>query len=228
MAIEVRHGTSAAATAAAALGGAQAKSRQRAALGGARAATQIELANQRIAAQSKLTQEGRQFAAGQAQLGHERGLERQEAAAGFQQEAAVAAQGRRRSDFELRLTTKQDADIRQLDEALAAAMVNPDLSPEDLAEVKRRIHAGLFEIRLFNDDLAAIFKAQGEILRHNVSYVGLTLVPAAWMLVPFVLIAAHRTDAGILKHVQIVEGIDESVDVLQAQSLPLQDQPSRA
>jgi uncharacterized membrane protein (DUF106 family) len=60
-----------------------------------------------------------------------------------------------------------------------------------LAEVKRRIHAGLFEIRLFNDDLGAIFKAQGEILRHNVSYVGLTLVPAMWMLVPFVLIAAQ-------------------------------------
>lgn len=57
-----------------------------------------------------------------------------------------------------------------------------------LADVKGRIHSGLFEIRLFNDDLAAIFRAQGEILRNNLTYLGLSLVPLAWMIVPFVLI----------------------------------------
>ena len=36
-----------------------------------------------------------------------------------------------------------------------------------LEAVKRRIHASLFEIRLFNDDLGAIFRAQFEILRTN-------------------------------------------------------------
>jgi hypothetical protein len=57
-----------------------------------------------------------------------------------------------------------------------------------LTDVKGRIHSSLFEIRLFNDDLAAIFRAQGEILRNNLAYLGLSLVPLAWMIVPFVLI----------------------------------------
>jgi len=60
-----------------------------------------------------------------------------------------------------------------------------------LADVKRRIHAGLFEIRLFNDDPIAIFKAQGEILRHNLSYLRLSLVPMLWMIVPLLLVIAQ-------------------------------------
>ena len=148
MAIEVRHGTSAAATAAAALGGAQAKSRSRAALGGARAATQIELANQRIAAQSKLTQEGRQFAAGQAQLGHERGLERQQVAAGLNQEAAVAAQGRRRSDIEFGLTAKQEANQERLSNALADLLANKNFSAEEKAQGAQQIREEMAGIEL--------------------------------------------------------------------------------
>jgi len=53
-----------------------------------------------------------------------------------------------------------------------------------LEAVKRQIHAAFFEIRLFNDDLRAILRAQGDILRHNVRYVALTLVPMAWLLIP--------------------------------------------
>ena len=34
-----------------------------------------------------------------------------------------------------------------------------------LAEVKRKIHAGIFEIRLFNDDMRAILAAQRDILQ---------------------------------------------------------------
>lgn len=60
-----------------------------------------------------------------------------------------------------------------------------------LDEVKRRIHAGLFEIRLFNDDLGAIFRAMFAILRHNVTYIRLSLVPLAVMLPPFVLVVAQ-------------------------------------
>ncbi len=59
---------------------------------------------------------------------------------------------------------------------------------EKLAAVKRKIHAGLFEIRLFNDDFRAILRAQGDILRHNLSYFGLSLAPLAWMIVPLVLV----------------------------------------
>lgn len=60
-----------------------------------------------------------------------------------------------------------------------------------LAAVKRQIHAALFEIRLFNDDLRAIFRAQGEILRHNLTYLRLSLVPMLWMIVPLVLVIAQ-------------------------------------
>ncbi len=62
---------------------------------------------------------------------------------------------------------------------------------DKLAAVKRKIHAGLFEIRLFNDDFRAIMRAQGDILRHNLSYLGLSLVPLLWMIVPVVLIIAQ-------------------------------------
>lgn len=60
-----------------------------------------------------------------------------------------------------------------------------------LAEVKRRIHAGLFEIRLFNDDLRAILRAQSEILRTNLTYLRLSLVPMVWILPPLVLVIAQ-------------------------------------
>ncbi len=65
-------------------------------------------------------------------------------------------------------------------------------SDQDKMEVvKRRIHAGLFEIRLFNDDLRAILRSQGDILRHNTSYIRLSLVPLLWMIVPLVLMAGQ-------------------------------------
>jgi len=60
-----------------------------------------------------------------------------------------------------------------------------------LASVKRQIHAALFEIRLFNDDLRAIFRAQGEILRHNLTYLRLSLVPMLWVMAPLVLVIAQ-------------------------------------
>lgn len=60
-----------------------------------------------------------------------------------------------------------------------------------LAAVKRQIHAAIFEIRLFNDDLRAIFQAQGEILRHNLTYLRLSVVPMLWMIAPLVLVIAQ-------------------------------------
>lgn len=60
-----------------------------------------------------------------------------------------------------------------------------------LEQVKRRMHAALFEIRLFNDDLRAIFRAQAEMLRHNLTYLRLSLAPMLWMIVPFVFLIAQ-------------------------------------
>src|SRR5215510_7874498 len=62
---------------------------------------------------------------------------------------------------------------------------------QGLTDVKRRIAAALFEIRLFNDDLAAVFRAQGELLRHNLTYLRLSLVPMLWMIVPIAILVAQ-------------------------------------
>jgi uncharacterized membrane protein (DUF106 family) len=57
-----------------------------------------------------------------------------------------------------------------------------------IAEVKRRIYAGLFEIRLFNDDLRAIMRAQKDILGHVLHYQALALKPMIFILPPLVLV----------------------------------------
>jgi uncharacterized membrane protein (DUF106 family) len=62
---------------------------------------------------------------------------------------------------------------------------------DQIAEVKRRIQAGLFEIRLFNDDLRAILRAQGEILKHVLHYQWLAIKPMIWILPPLVLVMVH-------------------------------------
>ncbi|HSF19709.1 MAG TPA: hypothetical protein VLK65_29580 [Vicinamibacteria bacterium] len=60
-----------------------------------------------------------------------------------------------------------------------------------LEAVKRKIHAGLFEIRLFNDDFRQILRSQLEILRHNLSYLRHSSVPLVWTLPPLVLLIAQ-------------------------------------
>jgi uncharacterized membrane protein (DUF106 family) len=60
-----------------------------------------------------------------------------------------------------------------------------------LAAAKRQIHADLFEIRLFNDDLRAILTAEVSLLRHNATYLRLSLAPMIWMFVPLALLVAQ-------------------------------------
>lgn len=60
-----------------------------------------------------------------------------------------------------------------------------------LAAEKRQIQAAIYEIRLFNDDVRAILRAQGELLRRNVTYLRLTLVPMLWVIVPLALVIAQ-------------------------------------
>ena len=59
---------------------------------------------------------------------------------------------------------------------------------EALGVAKQKIHAGLFEMRLYQDDLRALFSAQRDILRHNLTYLRHTLKPLAWMILPLMLI----------------------------------------
>ncbi|MFQ5526272.1 MAG: hypothetical protein ACE5GX_08420 [Thermoanaerobaculia bacterium] len=60
-----------------------------------------------------------------------------------------------------------------------------------LAAVKSRIHAGLFEIRLFNDDLPAIFRAQTQILKANTKYLWHSLPPMIWVIMPLAFVFAQ-------------------------------------
>ncbi len=57
-----------------------------------------------------------------------------------------------------------------------------------ITAVKAKITASLFEIRLFNDDLRAIARAQWEIMGHVLRYQGLALVPMVFILPPLVLL----------------------------------------
>ena len=59
---------------------------------------------------------------------------------------------------------------------------------DKITAVKGKIAASLFEIRLFNDDLRAIAKAQWEIMGHVIRYQGLALVPMVFILPPLVLL----------------------------------------
>jgi hypothetical protein len=60
-----------------------------------------------------------------------------------------------------------------------------------MAATKRRIHAALLEVRLFNDDLRAVLRALGDALGHNAIYLRLSLVPLMWMAIPLALVIIH-------------------------------------
>jgi hypothetical protein len=60
-----------------------------------------------------------------------------------------------------------------------------------IGSAKRGIHAALFEIRLFNDDLGAVLRALGRVLWQNARYLGYSLVPLAWAAIPLLLVVAQ-------------------------------------
>ena len=59
---------------------------------------------------------------------------------------------------------------------------------EGIQEVKNRIKAHIFEIRLFNDDLKLMLEAQKNILKANLTYMKYSLKPMIFLIFPVVLI----------------------------------------
>lgn len=59
---------------------------------------------------------------------------------------------------------------------------------EAIKKVKARLQAYLYEMRLFTDEPALIWKAQVGLLAANAKYIGLMLVPALVASVPMILI----------------------------------------
>lgn len=60
-----------------------------------------------------------------------------------------------------------------------------------LVAVRRRIQAALFEMRLLNDDVRAMLRAAGEMLRGNLAYLRFALIPALWVTMPLLLLLIH-------------------------------------
>ena len=60
-----------------------------------------------------------------------------------------------------------------------------------IRRTKRLIHAALFEIRLYNDDPRAVLKSVRDALRHNLTYLRLSLVPLCVVGILMVVVIAH-------------------------------------
>src|SRR5579862_6826312 len=60
-----------------------------------------------------------------------------------------------------------------------------------IRKVKAELHAHLYEMRLFTDEPLLIWKAQWGLLKANVRYLSMMLVPALVLTIPMVLIFAQ-------------------------------------
>lgn len=60
-----------------------------------------------------------------------------------------------------------------------------------LAVSKRRMQAGLFELRLFQDDPAIVLRAAGALCREQVSYLRHALAPLLVLALPLTLVVSH-------------------------------------
>ena len=93
-----------------------------------------------------------------------------------------------------------------------------------LEAVKRRVHAGLFEIRLYNDDFRAIMRAQREILRANLTYMRYSMAPMIWTLPPLILLVAqlqfHYGYSGLTPGQQVLLKVELSADAYSGREKP--------
>jgi hypothetical protein len=60
-----------------------------------------------------------------------------------------------------------------------------------MKQVKRRVQAGLLELRVFVDEPVISLRAQRTLLAANLNYLFLALRPALWMIVPVGLLLVH-------------------------------------
>ncbi len=60
-----------------------------------------------------------------------------------------------------------------------------------IRQVKRQLQAHLYELRLFADEPALIWRAQAGLLAANARYLGLMLVPALVLTAPMAILFAH-------------------------------------
>jgi uncharacterized membrane protein (DUF106 family) len=76
--------------------------------------------------------------------------------------------------------------------AIAILLVMRATSNEQaLTATTRQMYADLLEMRLFRDDLSAMWRAQWSLFQHNVDYIRLSLGPMLWTVVPLALTVAQ-------------------------------------
>ena len=78
--------------------------------------------------------------------------------------------------------------------AVGAAMLwvfGKTSNQERMKQVKRRVQAGLLELRVFVDEPAISLRAQKTLIAANLNYLALALRPALWMAVPIGLLLIH-------------------------------------
>jgi uncharacterized membrane protein (DUF106 family) len=62
---------------------------------------------------------------------------------------------------------------------------------ERMKQVKRRVQAGLLELRIFVDEPVISLRAQRGLIAANLKYLALAVRPALWMAVPVALLLIH-------------------------------------
>ncbi len=87
-----------------------------------------------------------------------------------------------------------------------------------MKEVKTRISAYFLELRLYSHDVSNVIASQGKILRSNMSYMKLSLIPAVVMIVPVILVMVQlnlryasqqlRPGETVLVKVKVADGYD--------------------
>ena len=91
---------------------------------------------------------------------------------------------------------------------------------EAMKEVKNRISAYFLEMRLYKDDISTVMASQRRILRANMQYMKLAVVPALVMIVPVILIMIQlnlrysHTGLEVGQSAIVKAKVAESIDVL--------------
>jgi hypothetical protein len=74
---------------------------------------------------------------------------------------------------------------------LALLVVKRTSNQARVRRAKDGMYAALLEMRLFNDDIAAVFRAQWDVIRYNGRYLAAALVPMLWLIIPFGVVVAE-------------------------------------
>lgn len=111
---------------------------------------------------------------------------------------------------------------------------------EGIREVKDKIKAHLLELRLFKDSFSVSIRAQGNILRYNLKYIGYSAKPMLIMIVPLILIITQLNlwfgyqslspGQRVIVKVKLKEGINPlgiKLSIASSQGLEIETPPLR-